>query len=143
MKNKLKISSFIFLLLAGIFLFEFCFAVGPLKDSGAVNDQVDILKQTAGFADASAGGSVGSIIATVISGFLGFLAIIFIILIILAGYRYMNAEGNEEKTTEALDTIKRAIIGLVIIISAYAITYFVFNAMDWWGGGGNGPGGSP
>jgi hypothetical protein len=56
----------------------------------------------------------------------------------MAGYKYMTAGGNEEKTREAIDSIRRGIIGLIIIVSAYAITYFVFNSMDWFGGAGGG-----
>jgi hypothetical protein len=42
----------------------------------------------------------------------------------------MTAGGNEEKVSKAKTTLYRAIIGLIITISAYAITYFVFGALD-------------
>ncbi len=81
--------------------------------------------------------------ATIIRAFLGLLGIIFIVMVVVAGYKYMNARGEEERVREATDMIRRAIIGLLIVVFAYAITYFVFNALNWTGigGGGGGVGG--
>ena len=85
-------------------------------------------KETAGFgaADVGGNGSLQGIISTAIQGFLSLLAIIFIILIIVAGYGWMTAGGDEQKVTKAKDTIEKAIIGLIIIVAAYSITFFVF-----------------
>ncbi len=65
------------------------------------------------------------ILGTVVSAFLGLLGVIFMVLIIYAGYNWMTAEGEEEKVKKAKDTIRQAIIGLVLIIAAYAIWAFV------------------
>jgi hypothetical protein len=73
---------------------------------------------------------VRQIVAEVIQIFLSFLALIFIILIILAGYKWMMARGDEGKVTEALNQIQHAVIGLLIILAAYAVTYFVFNTLN-------------
>ena len=56
---------------------------------------------------------------------LSLLGIIFMGLIIYAGYNWMTAMGDEQKVTKAKDTITRAVIGLVIVIAAYAVSYFV------------------
>jgi uncharacterized membrane protein YjgN (DUF898 family) len=81
--------------------------------------------------------TIGTVISMVIQGFLSLLAIIFLILMLVAGYKWMTAGGNEEKVKEAKSQIQHAIIGLAIIIMAYAITYFVFEALgDSMGGGG-------
>jgi amino acid transporter len=79
---------------------------------------------------------IAEIIATVIKAALGLLGVIFIILLVLAGFNWMTASGNEEKIDKAKQTITRAIIGLIIIIAAYSITYFVFNALNNSIGGG-------
>ena len=83
------------------------------------------------------------LIKTVISAFLGLLGIIFLILIIYAGFEWMTAQGDEEKVTKAKDTLTRAVIGLIIIIAAYSITYFVFSSLPGGEGGGSGLIGSP
>lgn len=98
-----------------------------------INNQTNPFIQGAGL---SANTSIGSIVATVIQAFLGLLGIIFIILILIAGYNWMTAAGDEEKVKKAKETLSRAIIGLIIIIAAYSITYFVFNNLGWGTDGG-------
>ena len=44
---------------------------------------------------------------------------------IYAGYNWMTAAGDETKLTQAKNTIRRSIIGVVIIVGAYAIYNFV------------------
>ena len=97
----------------------------PLIDSGKISNQTDAFREGAGFAEESVG--VGSLAATIISALLSLLGIIFLGLMIYAGYNWMTASGDEEKIKKSKDTIIRAVIGLVIVLSAYAITYFVFN----------------
>jgi len=90
--------------------------------------------------------SVGGIIATIIQAGLGLLAAIFLVLMIYAGFQWMTASGNETQIKKALDTIKTAIIGLIIVLAAYAITSFIFTALPFSGstytggaqGGGSG-----
>ena len=79
------------------------------------------------------------VIAGIIKAFLGLLGVIFIILIIYAGFTWMTAGGEEEKVRKSKEIIKRSIIGLAIIIAAYAITAFVFKSLP--GGTGTGVGG--
>lgn len=83
--------------------------------------------------------SIGYLVARIIQIVLSLLAIIFLILIIIAGFRWMTANGNEEVVKKAVGAMKTAIIGLVVILSAYAITYFVLNYLPFTGGGPMGP----
>lgn len=62
-----------------------------------------------------------SIINTVIS----MLGIIFIALMIYGGYLWMTARGNEDQVEKSKKLITAAVIGLIIVLSAYAISYFV------------------
>lgn len=61
----------------------------------------------------------------IINGVLGILGVIFILLMLYAGYNWMTAAGQEQKVEKAKDTILRAIIGLLITISSYAIWNFI------------------
>lgn len=54
----------------------------------------------------------------------------------------MTAAGEPDKVKKAKNTITYAVIGLVIIASAYAIANFVINNIPW-GEGGTAPGGTP
>ena len=49
---------------------------------------------------------------------------------VYAGYLWMTARGEEEKITKAQNIIKGTIIGLIVVMSAYAITYFVTSGLN-------------
>ncbi|MFA7302070.1 MAG: hypothetical protein WC069_07195, partial [Candidatus Shapirobacteria bacterium] len=100
---------------------------------GEINNNVGTLGTSAGY-DGNI--EIGDVVAAAINGFLGLLGIIFVILIIIAGFKWMNANGDEEKINKAKDTIKNAIIGLIIVVAAYSITYFVFESLPGDRGGG-------
>ena len=84
----------------------------------------------------------------IIRTILGLLGTIFLGLIVYAGILWMTAGGNEEKATKAKTLIFQATIGLVIVLSAYSITFFAYKLAigdystgtryDWqgtdWGG---------
>ena len=70
--------------------------------------------------------SLSKILGTVVSAAIGLLGVVFICLIIYAGYNWMIARGEEEKLNDAKDTLKRAIIGLIIVVGAYAIWNFIW-----------------
>jgi len=68
---------------------------------------------------------VRTITVNVIRIFLTFIGVIFMVLILLAGYTWMTAQGSEDKINEAKTRLKTGIIGLIIIIASWSITYFV------------------
>jgi hypothetical protein len=70
-------------------------------------------------------------VGEIISIFLGFLGVIFLVLMIYAGFNWMTAGGEEEQITKARSTIRAAIIGLLIVISAYALSVFIIERL--WG----------
>lgn len=69
------------------------------------------------------------LVGNILKVFLSLLGVIFLILAFFAGYTWMTANGNEEAVKKAQDGLKNAIIGIVIVISAYAITYFIIYYM--------------
>jgi magnesium-transporting ATPase (P-type) len=70
-------------------------------------------------------------ISSFISLFLSFLGVIFMILMIVGGFNWMTAGGDEQKIDKAKDTIRAAIIGIIIIIAAYAVSIFIVSRI--WG----------
>ncbi len=101
-----------------------------LNDTSGLSSMTNSVAQTANFNNTS----ISVIIASTIKIILSFLATVFIILMIVAGFRWMNSQGNEEQITQAKDTIRTAIIGLIIVLAAYAITYFIFDVLPFTGG---------
>lgn len=69
------------------------------------------------------------IAAEIINVLIGFLSLIFVILILHAGFLFMISGGNKEKTDYAKRAIGNAIIGLIIVLSAWAITTFSIDAI--------------
>lgn len=74
-------------------------------------------------------GDIRQTAARIINVALGFLGIIAVVIVLLGGFKYMIAGGNEEKTSEAKKLIVSGIIGLAIILSAWAITSFVISRL--------------
>ncbi len=70
-------------------------------------------------------------IGSIIAFFLSLLGVVFMILIIFAGFRWMTAAGDEEQIKKSTETIKAAVIGLVIVMAAYALSVFLIQRL--WG----------
>lgn len=97
-------------------------------DSGIteeINKQTQPVSQPT-FNPSTNANSIFFMVSQILTVFFGLLATIFLILIVLAGYKWMMAQGNKSKIEEAQSSIRTAIIGLVIIIASYAITYWIF-----------------
>ncbi len=63
---------------------------------------------------------IGSVIGIILS----FVGVIFFILMIYAGLIWMTAQGNDQQIDKAKGLLINAIIGLIIVIAAYAIVAF-------------------
>lgn len=68
---------------------------------------------------------VRAMVSDIINVLLGFLGIIAVVIILLGGFKWMTAGGNEDKVGEAKKLIGAGIIGLIIILAAYAIATFI------------------
>lgn len=88
------------------------------------------LKQTATEAklpnmDKDLPGIVGIIIASI----LGLVATMFFALMVYGGFLWMTAAGNGEQVGQAKKLIINAVLGVIVISAAYAITNFVLKAI--------------
>ena len=126
------------IILITFFIFCFSFTLfAPALVSAANLNLSDAFKKDAdkplGNAVSGAGyttaASPETIVALVIQTFLSFIGVIFLILMVYAGFLWMTAHGNEEQVTKAKSLITAAIIGLIIVVSAYAISYFVVKTL--------------
>ena len=64
-------------------------------------------------------------IASIINVALSLLGIVALVIILYGGFKWMTAGGNEDSVGEARKIIIAGVIGLAIILSAYAIANFV------------------
>jgi len=65
------------------------------------------------------------VVGGVIKYGVGFLGIIFLILILYAGFLWMTAGGSQEDVTKARAILKWSIIGVIVVLGAYVISYYV------------------
>jgi len=68
-------------------------------------------------------------VARVISTVTVVVGTIFLLLTVAAGVIWMTASGEEKKVETAKNILKAAVIGLVIVVCAYTITFFVTNRL--------------
>jgi hypothetical protein len=121
--NLLKQVFFLFVLLSLLVLPYFVFA--QTESDTNTNNPMNRLEavgtgEGGSYVEANAW-TLSMIIGQAVNILLTFLGIIFIILIISAGYRWMTASGNQETITQAKGSLKSSIIGLLIVVGAYAI----------------------
>lgn len=140
----MKKVTFALLLVLGLyFLLSFTPAFAGVLNSevaGTIKSNTDNAGTAAGFTAAVGTMGLATLISTAIKAFLGILGIVFLIITIHAGYMWMMAGGESAKVDKAKDSIFRAVIGLIIVVSAYALTAFVFRAVGSAAGGGDGVG---
>ena len=68
-------------------------------------------------------------IANIIRVAMGLLGIVAVVIILVGGFKYMTAMGNEDAVKTAKRLIVSGIIGLLIILTAYAIATFIINSI--------------
>jgi len=71
-----------------------------------------------------------TVIGRIINMALGFLGVLAVGIVLLGGFKWMTAGGNEEKTGEAKKLLGAGVIGLVIILSSWAIANFIINSLN-------------
>ena len=61
---------------------------------------------------------------------LGVLGIAFVVMVVYAGFLYLTAQGEETNVKKAKKMLTQAVIGMVIVVSAYAISSYVIAALS-------------
>ncbi len=89
----------------------------------------DLLSSDFGDSTGLGQGDLTTTIGSLIRVALGFLGVVAVVIILLGGFKWMTAGGNDEKVGEAKRLIIAGIIGLAIILSAYAIASFVVSSL--------------
>jgi len=117
-----KFFSWVLMVICGTFLLgNFVLATTTIDMSEQVAKQAGYT--VTGVTDTTLSENIGKIIRLILS----FTGTLFLALTIYAGILWMTASGNEEQVTKATGIIKMAVIGLIICMAAYSITYFIVN----------------
>ncbi len=116
---------FYFLVLA--IVFGGVILASQAQAQGGVRSEIE---QQMGAAGGSSGAGLTStdprvIVTSVIIGLLSLVGIVILGFMVYAGFLWMTAGGNDEQITTAKSIIRNATIGLIIVLSAYSITWFI------------------
>ena len=118
------------LLILAIFgVIFFTFAVFSAQAAYDFSKNTNTLGTKLGY-DAGSVSSPEYYIGLVLSIVFSTLGLIFLILTMYAGIKWMTAQGNNSQIESAKDTLTRAVIGLVICLVSYGITFFVVNVFQ-------------
>ncbi|MFH0840405.1 MAG: pilin [bacterium] len=82
---------------------------------------LDTTAGRAGFSEKSLTNIAGNALKIILS----FVGVIFLLLMIYGGFTWMTAGGNEKTAGKGKTIITAAVIGLIVVVAAYAITTFV------------------
>ncbi|OGM18691.1 hypothetical protein A2686_03350 [Candidatus Woesebacteria bacterium RIFCSPHIGHO2_01_FULL_38_10] len=72
-------------------------------------------------------GGVGELVSIFLANAIVIAGAIFLFLIIVGGFTMITSAGDSEKVTHGREIITTAIIGFIIILMAYWITYIIGN----------------
>lgn len=105
------------------------FSAPVLADNSLLNQQT-LLQEVGGQAyNTKKPQDARETILEIVNVILGFLALIAVILLVVSGFQYMTSGGNNDKMNKALGNIKGLAIGLVIILAAWGITYYLLSVL--------------
>ncbi len=141
MINKKKIKLYYFLNIAIVFSIVFFVAASFVSASDSVVDGLNTAANQGylgnpGTEDINSDNIITDIpvaIGRIVGLALSFIGLAFFVLMIYGGFIWMFARGNDQDVQKAKDLIQAAIIGLIIVLAAYAFTVFIGNALT----GGN------
>ncbi len=102
--------------------------LAPLAFAATAHAQVsiDFPKSFAGFSSQDLKTTIQNVIRLI----LGFLGIVTILIILAGGFKWMTSFGDEGKIDEAKKLISAGVVGLVVVLAAYAIASFVVNSLQ-------------
>lgn len=132
---------FIFILLINLFLVNQVKAVnqipGPCLSGGSATKcastfmpQVSGLTDKLSFGSKSTGDSLIGKIGFIINLILSFLGVVFLGLTIFSGIQWLWAGDNSEEIKKVRQRLINSVIGLLIVLAAYGISYFVFSNLE-------------
>jgi amino acid transporter len=90
-----------------------------------VSEGLTTAGETAGFTESNALVIIENII-NIVFGLLGIAALGFII---YAGYLYLTSRGEDKKVKEAKDILTYTIIGIIVIVAAWALVWFILKSV--------------
>ncbi len=118
-----RLALYVSILALGISFAAPVFALGLSNATGFANEAATV-------AQIDTRQSVENIVADIIQIVLGLVGIIFMLLCLYGGFTWMTSSGDPEKIKKAKGLILNGAIGMLIILTAYSITYFIARQIE-------------
>ncbi len=100
--------------------------VAVFTHSALAQVSVDLPTSFAGFSSQDLKLTIANIVRIV----LGFIGILFLLLVLYGGLVWMTSQGQPDKINRAKKIIASAVIGLLIVLSAYSIAGFIVGSLQ-------------
>lgn len=124
------------LLVSMIFMFVATMPVASTDNTATITNLSDKLKGYEPTVGLTAGSKTDVLerpalilVGNVIKMLLTFVGVIFFVFVLYAGILWMTAGGNEEQISKAMKILFQSVVGLTIVIFAYAITILVVDIL--------------
>ena len=98
--------------------------------AGILDSSISSLDTTGKAAQLGGTKDLPTLIGNIISVVTGTMGIVFVVLVVYAGILYMTASGDDTKVKKAKTLLTQAVIGMIILVSAYAIASFVLSQIQ-------------
>lgn len=105
------------------------FALNVHAQEDPIANGINIVENKFGDTLGTNGTDPREVIANIINIALGFLGVIAVGIVLIGGFKWMTAAGNEDKVEEAKKILGAGVIGLVIVLSAWALASYVINTI--------------
>jgi lysylphosphatidylglycerol synthetase-like protein (DUF2156 family) len=122
-----------------LFLFPFFAQAQQLEGTQAISNFKGSLTAAAGAGGLLNSSSPAAIVGNFINAILAVAGLVLVCLMVYAGVLYMQGGQDEKKIAQAKGIIMHSVIGIVLILAAFAISSFVITALA----GVTGPGAAP
>lgn len=74
--------------------------------------------------------NLGELLTRVLGILLGIVGLVSIVYIVIGGYKYVTSNGDPEQIESAKGTITNALIGVVVVLLAFALVRIIANAVS-------------
>lgn len=102
---------------------------GSAASSGHIDTQTSAFLGSRGVGVGTNTRDARSVVANIIRGCLGVLGVLFVAYAFYGGMMILTAAGDEDKVEIGKSSLRTATIGVVVVLSALAITQFVVTAV--------------
>jgi hypothetical protein len=113
-------------------MFGFMTAVLPVVSVNA-NTKATVCKSIGSNAgctsNPNSGTSVQKIMELAVNVFSVIVGFVAVVMIVVSGFKYITSGGDAQSISSAKNTLTYAIVGLVVVVMAKTIVYFVFQRL--------------